>query len=100
MLSNTLDFWKNLKGSAPFLEVPLRIFVSDVFGGGSKVIGKSNVNFCANWNLFHSTFSKFSSLVAESTRKTNCSSVGVLKGFLYLSSLFKRGSKILGGTAS
>ena len=45
--SNTLDFWVNLDVSTPFLRFPLRIFVSGVFGVGSKVVRELADNFRA-----------------------------------------------------
>ena len=51
-LSNNLDFRKDLKISALLLGVPLRLFVSEIFGGGSKVVGEFDVNFRMIWILF------------------------------------------------
>ena len=64
VLSNSLEFQKNLMGSATFLGVPLRLFVSGVFGGGSKVVGKFDVNFRTSWILFCLIFLSFSVFVA------------------------------------
>ena len=50
--SNTLYFRKNIKGSAPFLGVTLQLFMSDVFGGGPKVISKIDDHLCASWWVY------------------------------------------------
>ena len=47
--SNTLPFQKNLEGCSPFLGVPFLLFVSDIFVGGSKVVGEFDVNLRTSW---------------------------------------------------
>ena len=47
--SNTLVFRGNIEVSTPFLGVPLQKSVSNIFGGGSKVVGEFGVNFCVIW---------------------------------------------------
>ena len=51
-LSNTLAFRKNLKGSDPFLRVPLKWFVTYVLGRGSKVVRKIDDYFREIWRVY------------------------------------------------
>ena len=63
-ISNTLDFQKNLEGSALLLGVTLRLVVSKVFGGGSEVFDKVDVIFRASWLISRPIFSSFYALVS------------------------------------
>lgn len=47
--SNTLDFHKNLEVSTLFLGVPLWLFTSNIFGGGSEAVRKLDNQFRASW---------------------------------------------------
>ena len=48
-LSKKLAFRENIEDSAPFLRAALQLFVSNVFGGGSKVFRKLDDSFRASW---------------------------------------------------
>ena len=87
--SNTLAFRKNIEDSAPFLGVPLWLFVSNIFGTRLRSCRKI-------W----SQFPVFSNLVSGLLRYPNRSSGNVLAGFSTLGSLCDRGSKVFWGTAS
>ena len=59
---NKLTFRKNLVGFAPFLGVPLRLVMYDVFGVGSEVVGEFNINFRVSWIFFRTIFLEFSAI--------------------------------------
>ena len=53
-----------LEGSTLILRFLLSFDVSNVFGGGSKVVGKFSRHSCVSWIKYHTTYSGVSALVA------------------------------------
>ena len=65
-LLSRVQYGHSLRGSAPILRVPFLFDVSDVFGGGSKVVREFSRCSRVIWLDSHPTYSVVSALVSGS----------------------------------
>ena len=76
--SNNLAFQNNLEGSTLFLGILLILFVSNVFWGGSKVVGYFDANFHASWRVYYVCYSWCSLLLSPCFWSSNHSCMVVV----------------------
>ena len=97
VLSNILVFYKKIEGYAPFLSLPLRLFVSDIFRGGTEDVGRLCDNSWSSWLVYLIWYSCRSLILFPCCYFISSSLVEVLQDLVpwYLG---QRGSKFIGGT--
>ena len=89
--SSTADFWKNIEGSTPLFRFTLRLYVSNVFGGGSKVVIELDEHLRVIWIACSIQYFWSSPLLYT----------GWYYGIILVPWLpSERGSKVFGGTDS
>ena len=97
VLSNILVFYKNFEGYAPFLSLPLRLFVSDIFRGGTEDVGRLCDNSWSSW-LVYSVWYSCRSLILFPGFYFHHSLAGVsLAGFSYRGTCDKGAQKLSEG---